>query len=177
MPRPLDAFDIPYRVFTHDDPVSVLIQVHLHLEAFIIQLITGALSHPDALDLDRLNFPSKVGLAAALGEMPEIAGPALRTINSLRNRIAHNLNASVEASDVEKLLKDMIAVIPGWTIDADDRHAPAHPIAFAACVLQAWLNGVVDLRGAGSLTREEIEARAVRRYPMAREIEQGSENS
>jgi hypothetical protein len=140
----LSSLDIPLRLLNSDDPVAVVVGVHLHLEAFLIELINEKLVRPRALNLDRLNFPSKVGLAVALDAIPETAAPALRTINELRNRIAHNLNAQLVEADAERLRDQLsfiraLSALPSW-----DAAASSQRVALCAAVLQAWLSGMVE---------------------------------
>jgi hypothetical protein len=172
MTKNLSAYDIPLSVVNSQEPIAVLVGVHLHLEAFIIALITAVLPKPDALDIDRLNFPSKLGLAVALGAIPDAAAPALRTINSLRNRIAHNLRAELTEEDSKKLRGEL-----GFIMAAQDSKlesaTPSQRIALCALVLQAWLNGVVAGRSRGeALSGEELENLAKQRYPDSRESQE-----
>ena len=163
--KDLASFDIPPGVRQADDPIVVLVNVHLHLEAFIIELASRRLAKPAALDFDRLNFPAKLGLAIALGAVPEIAGPALRTINTIRNRLAHNLRADVTEADGNTLRHQMSFIASD---DNDDASlAPFRRVLLLALTLQAWLNGVVSAAESGlRLSPEAIKQMAEARYPM-----------
>jgi hypothetical protein len=162
--RELSEFDIPHSLISADDPITILIGVHLHLEAFLIELVTRSLAKPAALDLDRLNFPSKLGLAVALGVVPELAFPALKSINSLRNRLAHNLNAELTDSDARRLVAEMQFVRSASALASIDPLGPAQQIALCAIVLQAWMNGVVEAQKLSSVS--EATVAAAKRYPL-----------
>jgi len=163
--KDLASFDIPAGIRQADDPIVILVNVHLHLEAFVIELASRRLAKPAALDFDRLNFPSKVGLAIALGAIPEIAGPALRTINTIRNRLAHNLRAEVTEADVTTLRQQMSFV--RFDDDEDADMAPFRRVLFLALILQAWLNGFVSAADSGMrLSPEAIRQMAEARYPL-----------
>ena len=165
----LSQYDIPHSLLNHDEPLVIVVNVHLHLEAFLIALIRAKLPRPDALDIDRLNFPSKLGLAVALDLVPEVAAPALRTINELRNKIAHNLNSVLREEDAEKLRKQLFftasaAEMPKWSVMG----APQQ-VALCAMVLQAWMNGVVEGKALAKSNpardMPSLMSRAIERYP------------
>lgn len=163
--KDLAAFDIPSAVRQADDPIVVLVNVHLHLEAFIIELASRRLRKPGALDFDRLSFPSKLGLAIALETIPEIACPALRTINTIRNRLAHNLRAEVTEAD-GALLRQQMSFIT-FEDDDDAQLAPFRRVLLLSLILQAWLNGVVSAAESGArLDAEALRQMAEARYPL-----------
>jgi hypothetical protein len=166
-PLGLRRFDIPYHLWQKDEPIAVLVGVHLHLEAFLIELIRRCLPFPDRLDLDRLNFPAKLGLALALGAIPGEASEALRLINSLRNRIAHNLSAELTLKDGEKLRASMDFLADLMEAKWDQMPAPVR-IGLCAVVLQAWLNGFVhsQFKTATESGKSPIVAAARARYPL-----------
>jgi hypothetical protein len=90
---------------TNEDTLAVIVRAHLYLESTLTLLIEEYLAEPGALEVDRLAFSIKVGLALALGALPESLKQPLQMVNSLRNRFAHNIYAQLDASDADKLFK------------------------------------------------------------------------
>jgi hypothetical protein len=88
-----------------DDDLAIIIRAHLYLESTLSLLIEEHLVEPGALEVDRLNFSTKVGLAVALGALPITLREPLQMANSLRNRFAHDIHAQVSASQVDRFFK------------------------------------------------------------------------
>lgn len=83
--------------------VEVLLRGHLWVEKHLISLLEAELRRPEALDLDRMTFSQKVKLATALGMLhPDEAG-AIRILNGMRNRLAHDLSGVPSEEDVARL--------------------------------------------------------------------------
>lgn len=162
-------FDIPFAVLLNDDPIRVLVTVHLHLEAFVTALIVRCLVKPTALDIDRLSFPNKLGLAVALDVILEVAAPALRTINSIRNRLVHNLRADITVDDSAALRQQLGAMITSVR-EVDAAWPAARQVAACALLLQAWLNGFVKMMEVGDppISDEELWRLATERYSHLR---------
>ena len=78
---------------TSGRPVEVLLRGHLWVEAELISVLQDVLPFPSLIDLDRVNFPQKVSLVAAHGFIRPEDIPAYMKLNSLRNKVAHNLTA------------------------------------------------------------------------------------
>ena len=75
-----------------EDHLGVIIRGHLYVESKIIELIENALPDPGAIDLTRLNFPTKLELASALRVFDESNKRPYSALNSLRNRLAHRFD-------------------------------------------------------------------------------------
>jgi hypothetical protein len=74
-------------------PLEVLLRGHLWVEAELIAILQDVIPFPNLIDLDRVNFPQKVSFVAAHGFIRPEDIPAYMKLNSLRNRVAHNLAA------------------------------------------------------------------------------------
>src|SRR5262245_59151697 len=86
------------------DHVEVVIDVHLRLEQTLIQILSIRLAHPEQLEVDKLDFYTKVNVAAACGLIND--RKALHYINGIRNKLAHRLSFVVTndiAAHLEKL--------------------------------------------------------------------------
>jgi hypothetical protein len=87
------------------DPLGALVRGHLFVESKLIELIEDTLHNPNAIDLSRINFPTKLNLAVAMGLLPESERRGYTALNALRNRVAHNFETELVASDENTLLK------------------------------------------------------------------------
>lgn len=89
------------------DPLSVLVKGHLFVESKLIELIEEELPNQGAIDLSRITFPTKLGLAVALELLPESERRGYAAFNALRNQVAHNYEKQLAASDENTLLKSL----------------------------------------------------------------------
>lgn len=80
---------------------------HLWVEKYLTDLIRGALPEPTALKMDRMGFAQKVQLSVALGVVSESDAQALRTINTIRNKLAHDLHAEPTTADIDLLVQQI----------------------------------------------------------------------
>lgn len=87
--------------------VEVLLRGHLWAEKHLISLIEADTRHPDALELDRMTFFRKMKLAEGLGLLAHNEVESLTTLNSMRNRLAHDLAGHPMATDIETLESKM----------------------------------------------------------------------
>lgn len=72
----------------------MLILGHLHLEAELKRLIRSAVPRPQSLP--KMSFNTMVGMASALGCIPDDTSAGLRCVNSLRNAFAHEIGREIE---------------------------------------------------------------------------------
>jgi hypothetical protein len=99
------SFDIAAlkRRVRDDDLAQAFIQTHLYLDHVISLTISENIPHPRQLQLDRAGFSQKLQLSAALGLLgPAFVAP-IKVINSIRNKIAHQLEYEVQPTDEAKL--------------------------------------------------------------------------
>src|ERR1700733_374857 len=83
--------------------LEVVLRGHLWAESELIGVLEELLPFPQHIDLSRLGFPLKVALVAAHGRLPADDIPAYLKLNSLRNRIAHNLHSELTEEQVDEL--------------------------------------------------------------------------
>lgn len=91
------------KALNSEDTMGVLIRGHLYLEAVLLRLIGEALEEPGAIELDALRFPVKVDLAIALSAIPTYLRSPLISLNTLRNKVAHNVSVLITDSDQRNL--------------------------------------------------------------------------
>jgi hypothetical protein len=84
------------------DDVGLVIRGHLGLENALNTLLEVGL--PKGLsNLDNLRFPARVDLAIVTGLMDPTARTAWLLVNELRNRVAHDLDATLDEAEATKL--------------------------------------------------------------------------
>jgi hypothetical protein len=77
------------------DHTGVVIEIHLRLEHTIVEILNARLAKPMELNVDELNFYTKVNVAAACGFLHR--KEAILYVNRIRNKVAHNLDFKVTA--------------------------------------------------------------------------------
>ncbi len=99
------SFDIPAlkKRVRDDDPAQAFIQAHLYLDHVITRLLSEGVPFPRHLQLDRAGFAQKLQLVAALGLLHPVHIPAIKVVNAIRNKIAHQLDYVVKPEDETKL--------------------------------------------------------------------------
>lgn len=99
------SFDIPSlkKRVRDDDPAQVFIQAHLYLDHIITRLLSESVPFPRLLQLDRTGFSQKLQLVAAMGLLHPSQIAPIKVINSIRNKIAHQLDYVVKRADETKL--------------------------------------------------------------------------
>lgn len=87
-----------------------VLQAHLYFDHVITALLVEELKNPDAIDLKRMGFAHKLQLVHALGLMPPDLVPVVSVVNKIRNRLAHDLEASIGQDEVAQLKNSL----PKW---------------------------------------------------------------
>jgi hypothetical protein len=98
-------FDVP-TLMAHlnaEDPLALVIRGHLYVEAVLIKQIESAPATNKAFDKAKLNFPTKVKRAVALGKVDSGDVAGFTELNHLRNRFAHNVKMTLTKDDELKL--------------------------------------------------------------------------
>jgi hypothetical protein len=91
------------------DPTFSVLKTHLVFEELLRAYLDHQLHHPSALKGARLSFAQLLAVAGACSECPPDVWiwEAIRKLNSLRNKLAHNLSV-VERDD---LIRDFISFV------------------------------------------------------------------
>ena len=96
-----------------NDPVSLLIRCHLITEALLDELIELAfLPNGTAITSSNLSYEKKLQIASKAKLdvdwplLPDFVIGSLRKLNSLRNKMAHKLGATVSLKEVMDLFMD-----------------------------------------------------------------------
>jgi hypothetical protein len=101
--------------------LAAFITGHLILESVLVQLIELKLTDADQINLFDLSFPSKVKMAKSRGLIGEKMGEFLLEMNSVRNRLAHRLDESIDFDRMYSLAK--VAYLGGVDFSVDTIHS------------------------------------------------------
>lgn len=86
-----------------DDTGQSIIQAHLYFDHIVTLCISENVQNPGALHLDRIGFSQKLDLLHALGiELPTLSA-FLRKLNSIRNKLSHDLDFEVGEQEIDAL--------------------------------------------------------------------------
>lgn len=85
--------------------LQIILKGHLYIENRLIELIKVKLVNPHAINLNDLNFPTKINLARALGLLDNKKSKLLRNLNRIRNNLAHDLNFELSDGEIKKQIK------------------------------------------------------------------------
>ncbi|KQY98817.1 hypothetical protein ASD19_06305 [Microbacterium sp. Root53] len=86
------------------DALAVLLRGHLWIEVLLEQVARTRLARPDAIDWSRARFEHKLSIAEAVDGITPDLSAAVRDLNRLRNRLAHDLRYSVSEDDLKMLI-------------------------------------------------------------------------
>ena len=100
----IDKKQFEAHLFKPESSFEILIRGHLWIESLINQILAVHITDSSVLDVDRMGFRQKVDIAQAFGYISPEDGRALRELNRLRNKLAHNLSAEPGESDIRSLV-------------------------------------------------------------------------
>jgi hypothetical protein len=125
----------------------VVVYGHLWLEHLLLRMLHAVLPKPEAFFRERTpSFPTLVALCEALDVIDPSLGNALRRINTLRNKVAHQAGYDPSESDAQHLRK-IATNVEGHDaslLAKDDWDAPIEAIAVLLEEL-ARRHGATDL--------------------------------
>ncbi|MET3518851.1 hypothetical protein [Mesorhizobium abyssinicae] len=91
-----------YRAMAAEDAFGVVIRAGAYIDHELIKLLEATLAHPKALKKIQLDYDGRCALAVAVGLDPRFQAP-LAALGSIRNRLAHNPEASLTVQDANNL--------------------------------------------------------------------------
>ncbi|WHM32975.1 hypothetical protein OH540_24205 [Streptomyces sp. BPPL-273] len=92
-----------------ESPLELVMRGHLWIESRLIDLLHDIVPFPDRIDFDRFTFPQKVALVAAHGGLEGDDVAAYLKLNSMRNKVAHRLDAALSSEDEVALINCLSA--------------------------------------------------------------------
>lgn len=103
----MDRFE--QHLFKPESSFEILLRGHLWMENLINRILELHIVNAGVLDLDRMGFRQKIDLAQAFGFISQADGNALKALNRLRNKLAHNLMAEPS----EREIRDLVNTLTG----------------------------------------------------------------
>lgn len=85
--------------------IETFLKGHLWLERLLDDFLTVAADPPEGLGLNRMTFANKLRLCKAFALLPEDYCQIFKKVNSIRNKLAHELTAEIE-NDITQTLLD-----------------------------------------------------------------------
>jgi len=92
--------DIMVRRITRGRMWEQVLQGHLYFDHVVTQMLTEELRNPQAVNVKRMSFAQKVDLLEAMGLVDKAHLAPIRSINDLRNKLAHELNFKVSGKAI-----------------------------------------------------------------------------
>lgn len=134
--------------------IEVLLRGHLWVEYLLNQGLEGRMVKPRAYNVDRAPFSQKVDLSEALGLTCEHLAAALRSLNRLRNRLAHTLDGEPSNAEVVNLC-DAAECVVRRGVDAIYPIRDGHPDEDAEALdrLRVWFYVVTAALEYGRMSR------------------------
>ena len=117
----IDVEQFEQHIFEPESAFEILLRGHLWIENLVQRIIEIKIVNTEVLDLDRMGFRQKIDIAQAFGFIHQEDGNAFKTLNRLRNKLAHDLMAEPSESEVTQL----VSVLSGPTKAAFDAVTPA----------------------------------------------------
>lgn len=108
-------------------PIEVLVlRGHILIERQLTRLVEALLPNPGALDLEQMHFGSKARLAEALcgHQVHRWVWEALRSLNSLRNSLAHKLEDGQLSAHAKRFISQIQFDDPFTSQAAAERWTP-----------------------------------------------------
>ena len=112
----IDKAQFELHLFAPESFFEILLRGHLWIENLINDVLDVHVKDPSALDLDRMSFRQKIDIAQGFGFITPEDGRSLRTLNRLRNKLAHNLMAEPSQNEIRDLVS-MLAGMPKSIFD------------------------------------------------------------
>lgn len=136
-----------------------IIQGHLYFDHILSITLTEGLSYPSEIDISRMGFASKLQLVSAMGLMSKVLSVCFRRLNSIRNKIAHELSYVVTDEDRRLLTGEIPPHIRKFI--CDDRKKPVGEIDVFDFVLYIGAAAEADRQrnAAGRIATRKAELR------------------
>lgn len=116
-------------------PLEMVLKGHLWVETVLIRLLEDLVQLPREMEEARLSFVQKVRVACALGAISSEVIPSLLTLNRLRNKVAHDLDAAIGAAEEQALIDSLdqrTKLVAG--VDTDDNKNQPFPHRFQLAI-------------------------------------------
>jgi hypothetical protein len=107
----IDIERFTQHLYEPESSFEILLRGHLWMENFINRILEIHIVNTGVLDLDRIGFRQKVDIAQSFGFISQEDGYALKALNRLRNKLAHNLMAEPSESEIRDLVNTLTGAV------------------------------------------------------------------
>ncbi|WP_017452134.1 hypothetical protein [Herbaspirillum rubrisubalbicans] len=128
-----EAVEISKKWDLNIEAIGRILRAHLFVEHYLTEHLQRVNPHLGPLLKAKLSFSQKVELIDRGDSYLANLVPGLRRIGSIRNRLAHQLDAAISAEDVEVFLQNEIFVVM-----REERCKPEPPSAQPLIVLEEF---------------------------------------
>ncbi len=125
-------------LYLTEDILSFIVKGHLYCEAALGEILRQDFKHPEMVDIDRLGFSTKVNLCTALGIVWLDLRPGLLKLNSLRNKIVHNLEYEIQERDQAELINEIKSSL-GKSFGSFLPRGIKFPDGLRRCIILLWI--------------------------------------
>lgn len=147
--------------------LTMVLKGHLWVESCLNRALELSFEHPDRVEIDRLPFSAKVNLCLAASAIRKDDAPALRLLNKIRNRMAHDLHSSITDADVRALETSLAGALA-------DVYAKVRKEGDAPRRLYIWLYSVLMVTEYNNMVREyeRVNAQTLHVYRLVSALQE-----
>ncbi len=131
----LDNLTVQHFIFDTKELDSIL-KAHLFIERLVDSLIEEKLDKPESFLKNQVSFNLKVDLAHSLGVLTDRLVSSIKSLNSIRNKYAHNLDYQVSFDELNSLKLNW-AEVQNETFDAAKTKG-IEDATMIACLFFCW---------------------------------------
>lgn len=143
-----------------DEPLVLIIRGHLWVEASIIELLGRLMPAFDKLRSARLSFAQTLAICAALNALPDDIIAVARQLNTLRNRLAHDLEFPISSQQQDDLIVKCSARVKHLAFGGSTPDFP-DGIAQVIAAVVIYIHGRIDGIDASSRYNEYLHQRVL----------------
>lgn len=90
-----------------NDPLAVVVTIHLYTEYWLDRILESACENPNRLPR-QMNYKNKLDIVHSLVSLPDGLHKNLSKLNTLRNKCAHNLDFDFSTADYNYDLSTLV---------------------------------------------------------------------
>lgn len=108
--------------------IGRILRAHLHVEHYLTEYLQHINPNLGDLDESRITFSQKLNLLRADDAKVAFLITGIRQLNKIRNRLAHDLEATVTEADAEVFLQGLFKAFREWNKDDPNVASATQPI-------------------------------------------------
>jgi hypothetical protein len=108
--------------------IGRILRAHLHVEYYLTEFLQHTNPELGNLDEARITFNQKVNLLRSDDRTVDYLIPGIRHLNKIRNRLAHNLEATVTDDDATVFLQGLFKAFRDAGVSGSENQLSTNPI-------------------------------------------------